>query len=343
MRVGAGWARAARHRIEYALLRVVAAVCAVVPEVLADRAGALLGWIAARVGRPRWGVVRDHLRRAFPERDERWRRSVGRRCYAHLGAEAVAMFRLAGMSARAVRRRTRVVGIELLEAAAREGRGVVVVSAHLGNWEVGGAAVIARGCPMDIVVARQRNQLFDRHLTRSRERLGFGIILRGEARAGVLKSLREGRAVGIMGDQDARRAGVFADFFGRPASTARGPAILAMRSGAEMIMLFAIREPGWRPRYTVHLEPLAPPASAGRRSGRGEAVAALTQAFTSRIEARVRDHPAQYLWLHRRWKTPPPPAKTPPPPAKASPPPAKASPPPAKPPPPPARGALRVH
>lgn len=301
-----GLKRAVRHRIEYVFLRVVAAVCAVLPEVVADRAGAMLGWIVARVGRPRWGVVSEHLGNAFPGRDERWRRSVGRRCYSHLGAEAVAMFRLAGMSTRALRERTRVVGIELLEAAAREGRGVVVVSAHLGNWEVGGAAVIAQGCPMDIVVARQRNELFDRYLTRSRQRLGFGIIPRGEARAGVLGSLREGRAVGIMGDQDARRAGVFANFFGRPASTARGPAILAMRSGAEMIMLFAIREPGWRPRYTVYLEPLAPAMKAGRRALRDKSVTALTQAFTSRIEERVREYPAQYLWLHRRWKTPPP-------------------------------------
>ncbi len=290
--------------MEYLLLRVVAAVCAVLPEVLADRAGAGLGWVAARAGRPRWKVVEEHLRLAFPEQNEQWRRAAGRRCYAHLGAEAVAMFRLAGMSAQALRARTRVVGIELLEAAAREGRGVVVVSAHLGNWEVGGAAVAVRGHPMDIVVARQRNQFFDRYLTRSRERLGFGIIPRGEARRGVLESLREGRAVGIMGDQDARRAGVFASFFGRPASTARGPAVLAMRAGADVITLFAIRQPGWRPRYTVYLEPLAPAVRhGGGRPGRDKAVAALTQAFTTRIEERVREYPAQYFWLHRRWKT----------------------------------------
>ena len=302
-----GFKGAVRHPIEYVFLRVVAAVCAVLPEVLADRAGAALGWVVARVGRPRWSVVEEHLRMAFPERDERWRRSVGRRCYAHLGAEAVAMFRLAGTSAQALRERSSVVGIELLEAAAREGRGVVVVSAHLGNWEVGGAAVVARGYPMDIVVARQRNELFDRYLTRSRKRLGFGIIPRGEARRGVLRSLQEGRAVGIMGDQDARRAGVFANFFGRPASTARGPAVLAMRSGAAVISLFAIREPGWRPRYTVYLEPLTHALRGGEgRPGRDEAVAALTQAFTNRIEERVREYPAQYFWLHRRWKTPPP-------------------------------------
>ena len=293
--------RAIRHRVEYAFLRVVAAGCAVLPEGLADRAGAALGWIVARVGRPRWQVVSDHLRQAFPEKDDRWRLRVARHCYMHFAAEGVAVFRMAGMSAHALRESTTVVGLELLEAAAREGRGVIVVSGHLGNWEVGGAAVIARGCPMDIVVARQRNELFDRYLTRSRERLGFGIIPRGEARSGVLKSLRAGRAVGIMGDQDARGAGVFADFFGRPASTARGPAVLAMRSGAQVVTLFAIRLPGWRPRYRVYIEPLV-----AAHGARGEGMEALTQAFTTRIEERVREYPGQYLWLHRRWKTAPP-------------------------------------
>lgn len=71
-------------------------------------------------------------------------------------------------------------------------------------------------------------------------------------------------------------------------------------------MLFAIREPGWRPRYTVYLEPLAPAMKGGRRALRDKSVTALTQAFTSRIEERVREYPAQYLWLHRRWKTPSP-------------------------------------
>ena len=302
--------RALRHRIEYLFLRAVAGVCAVLPEVLADRAGAGLGWVVARVGRPRWTVVRDHLRRAFPEADEGWRRDVGRRCYVHLGAEAVAVFRLAGMGRRRVRERTRVTGLEVVEAAVREGRGVILLSAHLGNWEVGGAALVARGFPIDVVVARQRNQRFDRYLTRSRERLGFGIIPRSEGRRGVLAALKAGRLAGILGDQDARRAGVFVDFFGHPASTARGPAVLALRSGALVVTLFAVRLPGWKPRYHVYLEALdeeaVKGAPGGGRGGRTARVAAMTQAFTTRIEEYVRRYPDQYFWLHKRWKTPPP-------------------------------------
>lgn len=283
-------------------LRAVAGFCAIVPEVLADRAGAALGWVVARVGRPRWEVVREHLQTAFPEAGERWRRDIGRRCYAHLGAEAVALFRLAGMGRAQVRERTRVTGLGVVESAVRQGRGVIILSAHLGNWEIGGSALVARGFPLDVVVARQRNELFDRHLTRSRERLGFGIIPRNEGRRGVLAALKAGRLAGILGDQDARRAGVFVDFFGRPASTARGPAVLALRSDALIVTLFAVRLPGWKPRYHVHLEALEGTAATGRAAR----VAAITQAYTTRIEEYVRRYPDQYFWLHKRWKTPPP-------------------------------------
>ncbi len=301
-RLGGSRGRALRHRIEYVFLRAVAGFCAIVPEVLADRAGAALGWVVARVGRPRWEVVREHLQTAFPEAGERWRRDIGRRCYAHLGAEAVALFRLAGMGRAQVRERTRVTGLGVVESAVRQGRGVIILSAHLGNWEIGGSALVARGFPLDVVVARQRNELFDRHLTRSRERLGFGIIPRNEGRRGVLAALKAGRLAGILGDQDARRAGVFVDFFGRPASTARGPAVLALRSDALIVTLFAVRLPGWKPRYHVHLEALEGTAATGRAAR----VAAITQAYTTRIEEYVRRYPDQYFWLHKRWKTPPP-------------------------------------
>ncbi|MDE2979944.1 MAG: lysophospholipid acyltransferase family protein [Gemmatimonadota bacterium] len=298
-----------RHRLEFALVRVVAAVCGGLPAVVADRAGALLGWVAARVGRPRWGVVMSQLRLAFPDATEGWRRTVGRRSYAHFGREAVAMFRLAGASRAEILKRTRLVGRELLEKAAREGRGVMVVSGHLGNWEVGAAGVVARGFPMDIIVARQRNRHFDRYLTRARERLGVGVIPRGDAPRGALASLKAGRVVGLMGDQDARAAGVFVDFFGRPASTARGPAVLSMRAGVVLATFCAIRLPGWRPRYEVRIEAV-PEVEPG--IDRAAAVMTLTRAFTSRLEEQVRKQPCQYFWHHRRWKTPPPEEDTPP-------------------------------
>ena len=291
-----------RHLVEYAVLRTVAAACGTVPEAVADRMGAALGWVAAWVWRPRWDVVMKQLRMAFPDADEAWRRRIARRSYVHFGAEAVAVFRLAGADGGEIRKRTRMIGGEVLREAVREGRGVVLVSGHLGNWEVGTAGVVARGFPTDVVAAIQRNALFDGYLTRSRGRLGMKVIPRGQARRGVVASLKAGRVVGIMGDQDARGAGIFVDYFGRPASTARGPALLAMRAGATLATYYTIRRPGWRPRYDIHIAPLA-----DRKAdmGRAARVATLTQAFTRRLEEFVRCHPEQYLWHHRRWKTSP--------------------------------------
>ncbi len=291
-----------RHRLEYAALRAVVAACRAVPAGVADRVGAVLGWVVAWVWRPRWKVVMRQLRMAFPGADEGWRRRVARRSYVHFCAEAVGMFRLVGARRAEILERTRLNGEEVLTAAAGEGRGVTLVSGHLGNWEVGTAGVVARGHPMDIVAARQRNVLFDRYLTRSRERLGMRVIPREEAQRGVLASLKAGRVIGIMGDQDARRAGIFVDYFGHPASTARGPAVLSMRAGATVATFYTIRRAGWRPRYDIHIEPVEE-----AEGGRGRAAsAAVTRAFTARLEERVRRHPEQYLWHHRRWKTPPP-------------------------------------
>lgn len=301
-----------RHQLEYAGFRLISGACNAAPEGLADRAGGSLGWLAARFGRPRWEVVTAQIAAAFPEADESWRRDIARRCYAHLGAESVAMFRLARMGARKIRERTQVVGLELLEQATGEGRGVALVSGHVGNWEVGAAAIAARGLPVDVVVARQRNPLFDARLTEARQGLGLTVIPRGEARPRVLASFRAGRIVGLMGDQDARGAGVFVDFFGRPAATARGPAVLAIRTGAAMVTCFSLRIPGRPPRYEVRIEAVEVPSGSrrtgadGRHGGMAADVITVTQSFTHRLEELVRERPEQYFWHHRRWKTPPP-------------------------------------
>ena len=291
-----------RHWTEYAAYRAAGGFLGVVPEVLADRGGAGVGWVAARAAPVRWSVVTEQLERAFPDRDAAWRRDIARRCYSHLGAEAIAMLRTAKLDKAGVQERTRVHGFELVEDAARAGSGVVIVTGHLGNWEVGGASVAARGYPMDVIVARQRNKLFDAHLSRSRDRLGLTVVPRAQAPSRMVGALREGRVVGILGDQDARRAGVFVDFFGRPAATARGPALLALRANAALLFGVAIRAPGARPSYDVFIERV----EAERTGHLREDVIRLTQAFTSRLEHYIRLHPAQYFWLHRRWKTSPP-------------------------------------
>lgn len=294
-----------RHRLEYALFRIARGGLKVLPEAWALRLGSLLGWVAGSVLRIRRAVVDENLARAFPERDAGWRRRVAVGSYRHLGREAVAAFRLSGERPEGVVARTEVVGLEALREARAEGRGAILVTGHLGNWEIGGAALAARGIPVDAVAFRQRNRLFDRDLVENRVRLGMRVIPRGRASRAVFHSLAEGRVPGLVADQNAGERGLFVDFFGVPASTARGPAVFSLRSGAPLFLGVAVALPGRPHRYRVHLEPI-PFESHGEVAAD---VRSLLNAQVAGLERWVREVPEQYFWQHKRWKTRPPPAR----------------------------------
>lgn len=290
------------HALEYALFRGAAAVLGLLPERAALALGGALGWMAGSVLRVRRAVVDDNLAGAFPEGSADWRRRVARASYAHLGREAVAALRITGRGPEEVVRRTTIVGLEAFREALRRGRGVVLVTGHLGNWEVGGAAFAARGLPVDAVAKGMANRRFGARLDASRRRVGVRLLTLEEAPREGLRSLREGRVLGLIADQDAREDGVFVPFFGREASTFRGPALFALRSGAPIFLGVSLREPGAPARYRVTVEPV-PFVPTGDLEAD---IRALTAAHTAALERAIRKAPEQYFWQHRRWKTRPP-------------------------------------
>lgn len=292
-------ARSLRHRMEYALVRGARLLDRVLGPRLSAALAAGLGRLVYRTLGIRRDVVEEQLRHAFPNRDEGWRRGVASDAYAHLGREGLTMLRLSRLGAEDVIAATEVEGLDEVRAALGEGNGVVMVTGHFGNWEIGGAAVAARGVPIDVVVRRQANPLFDALINRARERLGMRVIERSRATRESLRSLRAGRMVALVADQDARRVGLFVPFFGRPASTFRGPAVLALRSGAPVFIGTAERRPDGR--YRVRLRRIPWPEADDPE----EQVRELTTAHVAALEAAVRENPGQYLWQHRRWKTDP--------------------------------------
>lgn len=291
-----------RHALEYALFRVLETTVQVLPERLAHGLGGALGWFAGVVLRIRRADVDRHLAWAFPARTASWRARLARASYVHLGREGVATFRLAGMDRAAVEARTTVEGMEALQSALAAGRGVVLVTGHLGNWELGGAALAARGVPLDAVAKGMANRSFGAALVASRERLGLRIVDMSEAPREVLRSLRAGRVAGLVADQNARPDDIFVPFFGRAAATFPGPALFALRTKAPIFVGVCLREPGWPLRYRVRLERLGVPPT-------GELdldVERITRAHTAVLEDAVREAPEQYFWQHKRWKTRPP-------------------------------------
>lgn len=208
------------------------------------------------------------------------------------------MLRMAEMERSDLLERTAVRGLGPVRDALAEERGVVFLTGHLGNWEIGGAAVSARGVPLAVVALRQANPLFDRELVRTRERLGMRVIYRRNAPAEVLSVLRRGGAVALVADQNPARGGIPAEFFGRPANTARGPGVLALRADARVFLGVAFRTSGGEPAYEVRFEELP----VERTGELDRDVRDLVQVYTSRLEEAVREAPEQYFWQHRRWK-----------------------------------------
>jgi KDO2-lipid IV(A) lauroyltransferase len=291
-----------KHAIEYALFRLLAGAIRVLPEGWALRAGGALGWFAGVVLRIRRRDVDRHLEIAFPENTPAWRGRTARRCYVHFGRESVAIFRLADVDREDLVARTTVSGLEEVRASLDEGRGAVLVTGHLGNWEIGGAVLSALGLPVDAVAKGMANRRFDADLKETRERLGMRVIDMAVAPRAVLKSLRSGRVVALVADQNAGESGVFVPFFGRAASTARGPALFALRSGAPIVLGTCLRESGWPQRYRLDLKRVEV-APTGDLEGD---VVRLTREHTAALEQAVRDAPEQYFWQHKRWKTRPP-------------------------------------
>ncbi len=167
------------------------------------------------------------------------------------------MFGTGDWSSERVLARTRVVGFEAFRDAALSGAGVVLLTGHLGNWEMGGAAIAARGVPLDVVGKGMSNPRFQADLFAARERLGMRVIEMGDAPREALRSLAEGKVVALLGDQSAHGGTMLLPFLGRPAVTARGPAVFAIRTGAPVFVAFALGDAGRPHGYTVAFERLA--------------------------------------------------------------------------------------
>ena len=283
------------HALEYALLRVVVAATGLLPEGAALAFGARLGDLVRTIGIRR-EVTADNLAHAFPDLDEVARARILRDCYRELGRVAVEYPRIPDL----VRRPDlyRVQGEEHLRSVAALERGVILLTGHYGNFELGGAW-LSRVRPVDFVVKGMSNPAVEGWVTDLRRRSGIGQIPLGAGIRAVFAALETGRWVALLADQDAHEQGQFVPFFGRPASTPRGPAEIAVRRRVPILMGFPERRANGERVLTV-LPPLWP------RTDVEDPVAELTGRHVALLEARVREHPEHWLWLHRRWKTAPP-------------------------------------
>jgi KDO2-lipid IV(A) lauroyltransferase len=289
-----------RHFLEYLFFLSMGLITRMLPYRRAIAFGSGFGSFGYCCIPIRKQVTLANLALALPEKSETERAAIARQVYRHLGIMAIEHLRFPLMSPQDLLDLVEFDGEDVLKAALARGKGAIITGGHFGNWEIMGCAISAAGYPMSFVVADIHNRFLDRMINEHRRSMGVKIIPKGIAIRGVLQDLLDNRCITLLMDQDAGRNGSFVEFFGRPASTPKGPAKYALKTGAAILLTLSFRQPNGKLKIVfeeIKVDDL---------SGTGEkTIHTITQRVTTRLEQQIRAYPDHWFWMHRRWKTQP--------------------------------------
>ncbi len=292
-----------RHELLTLVLQLLLRLGALVPFWILRLIGRELASIALVFPSAEKRHAIDGLTKAFPDATAAERKRLLKRMVRHFGEMLAEIVTLWGAKPERIRTLYTMRGLEFLTSALEGGRGAVLVTCHCGNWELLNAALGLSGIPMTIAVRKLFDPRLDRIATALRARFGTDVVFRGHhAGRELAHALGSNRVVGLLIDQDIKNIpGVFVPFFGQPAWTPTGAAVLALSMDAPVVPAFIHRRPDGRHHVDI-LPPLPRPSCPDRE----EAIRELTTAATAAIEAHIRKHPSQWVWMHRRWRTQPP-------------------------------------
>jgi Kdo2-lipid IVA lauroyltransferase/acyltransferase len=294
-----------RHAAELFLFRLAAGILTRLPGAARESLTRRLARLSLRFGRSRRHILFENLAIALPDLAPGEIERLARESVEAVGVGFVEFLELSELSEDQIRARVRVVGEDHLRAARARGKGVFLLSAHFGGWEIGAIRAGLIDEPIASVVRPLDNPLLERELARRRTRLGNRLIAKRDAARDILRALRQGGTVAILVDQNVlEREAVFVPFFGRLAATTPALALFQLKTGAAVVPSFCWAEGGGR--YRLEFEKPIYAEEFRATSDRDEAVRKATARYTEVTEAVIRKAPAAWLWMHNRWRTRPP-------------------------------------
>ena len=244
-------------------------------------------------------IVLHNLLRSFPEKDVKEIIGIAKGVYRHFATVAAEFFDMPSINKENIHKWVEVEGVEHAQAALAQGKGALSIVAHFGNWELLTIAIPIHFRPMYIVYRPLDNPLIDNMVEYVRTMQGNELIPKGGSGKRIMELLKENQIIGILSDQNvAAYEGVFVDFFGRPACTGVGLAVMAMRSGAPVVPVFMARQKSGK--YKLILKPAIEAVCTDNYDAD---LQVNTQRFTKIVEEIVREYPDQWFWFHQRWKT----------------------------------------
>ncbi len=283
------------------LVKIISRLCAALPLEWALALGRFVGWVWGSLVRHRRSYAISALNQSFPDKSPSEIKRIVNLMYANLGMNIIETLRLPYERESHPDDILEIVGKENFDIAREKGRGVLLLCAHLDNWElVSVYSPIYLDARVSVVVKKIKSKIGADLMLWLRQRNGLKLIGAKRSYREILKTLKNNEVIGFVIDQNMTgREGEFVEFFGRPACTTLGLAHLAAQSGAAIVPVIPARRP--KGRHTIKmLPPIDPPPSKDR-----DDLLDATQGYTKIIEEAIRDNPDQWLWIHRRWKTRP--------------------------------------
>ena len=297
------WKRA-RDNLVYQSVRGFGWCCRHLPKSWAMRLGSGTGKLLYRLLKKRRQIALNNLQIAFGDTAcTAQPQEICKASFINLGKTCIEFLRFPRFDAENIWREVTVEGAAHLHTALAQGKGAIVFLPHFGNWEllslVYGALIPNQA---KAIAFPLKNAKLNAYIWKYRQHLSLELIPRKRAVRETLQALKKNYAVGFFADQNAGREGVFVDFFGKSASAVRGPVALALKTGAPLLFSLAIRQPD--DRHDVHI---LPPMQLETSDNFERDIADYTARLQKQLECYIRHYPAQWLWLHNRWKTQPPP------------------------------------
>ncbi|NIQ37814.1 MAG: hypothetical protein GTN81_04400 [Proteobacteria bacterium] len=284
--------------VSYLFLRCLSYMLNILPLELALWIGRTMGRLAYRVVGSRRRLALRNLKIAFGlEKTPEERAEIAKSTFSNLGMILVEFLRMPKLRIDYHHRYARIEGREHLEQAIKQGKGVIALTFHFGNWEIPALGASFFGYPIVALAQRISNPWIDRYVRRTREAAGVRILPKRNVSQEVIDSLRQGKIVAIFVDQrERKKSRVTVDFFGEKAPVTPSPVVFSLRTGAPMIPLFTIRE-----RKSHHHVIIGSPLFPKMTGELDRDLETNTEAYTKILERMVRDYPDQYFWLHNRW------------------------------------------
>lgn len=287
-----------KNRLEYILFVFFSKIFCFVGLKRALPFARVLSGFAFNILKIRRDVVLKNLKIAFPEKDEQEIESIARSCYDGFASSLVEILAIPSMTEKDFLEYVSCDNIGQINEVRKMGKGLILMTAHFGNWEY---SAIAMGLMLDhslmVVVKGQRNTLVDDWMNRYRSRFGNRTVHLGVAIKQIFKEIENKGVVAIVGDQRGPSDGLTVKFFGRDTKVYPGPAALALKSGAPVLMGFMTRRP--EGGYAFHMNPIS---KDGLPENREEQILVLTQRHISMLESQLKLYPDHWLWMHNIWK-----------------------------------------